>query len=79
MCKDTEKCRKQVKEIGVRHERARLDSELSLEKSKQKYDMCSEEWERAILVRNSSDNDQTPKKGLFKSNKTPAQVINSIK
>lgn len=79
MCKDTEKCRKQVKEIGVRHERARLDSELSLEKSKQKYDMCSEEWERAILARNSSDNDQTPKKGLFKSNRTPAQVINSIK
>lgn len=32
MCKDTEKTRKQVKEIGVRHERSRLDSEISLEK-----------------------------------------------
>jgi hypothetical protein len=32
MCKDTEKSRKQVKEIGVRHERSRLDSEITLEK-----------------------------------------------
>lgn len=32
MSKDTEKSRKQVKEIGVRHERNKLDSELALEK-----------------------------------------------
>lgn len=32
MCKDTEKSRKQVKEIGIRHERNRLDAESSLEK-----------------------------------------------
>jgi hypothetical protein len=32
MCKDAEKSRKQVKEIGVRHERNRLDAEISLEK-----------------------------------------------
>lgn len=32
MCKDTEKSRKQVKEIGLRHERNRLDSEMALEK-----------------------------------------------
>lgn len=32
MCKDTEKSRKQVKEIGMRHERNRLDAELSLDK-----------------------------------------------
>ena len=32
MCKDTEKSRKQVKEIGLRHEKNRLDAELALEK-----------------------------------------------
>lgn len=92
MCKDTEKSRKQVKEIGIRHERNRLDAESSLEKvspsltykgvlssclsqSKQKYDMLSEDWERAILARSNNDSDHVPKKGgLFKSNKTPAQV-----
>jgi hypothetical protein len=37
--------------------------------------MFSEEWEKAILARSSSDSDHLPKKGLFKSNKTPAQVI----
>jgi hypothetical protein len=37
--------------------------------------MSSEDWERAILARNSNDSDHLPKKGgLFKSNKTPAQV-----
>ncbi|KAI7895986.1 Rho GTPase activation protein [Mucor mucedo] len=78
MSKDTEKSRKQVKEIGVRHERNKLDSELSLEKSKQKYDMLSEDWERAILARSSSDSEQIPKKGLFKSSKTPAQLKRQV-
>lgn len=32
MCKDTEKGRKQIKEIGYRHDRIRLESELALEK-----------------------------------------------
>lgn len=37
--------------------------------------MLSEDWERAILARNNNDSDHLPKKGgLFKSNKTPAQV-----
>ncbi|KAL9559138.1 hypothetical protein PS6_000942 [Mucor atramentarius] len=79
MCKDTEKSRKQVKEIGIRHERNRLDAESSLEKSKQKYDMLSEDWERAILARNNNDSDHLPKKGgLFKSNKTPAQLKKQV-
>lgn len=43
--------------------------------SKQKYDVQSEDWERAILARSSNDADHLPKKTLFKSNKTPAQVI----
>ncbi|CEP08630.1 hypothetical protein [Parasitella parasitica] len=79
MCKDTEKSRKQVKELGIRHERNRLDAENSLEKSKQKYDMLSEDWERAILARNNNDSDHLPKKGgLFKSNKTPAQLKRQV-
>lgn len=78
MCKDTEKSRKQVKEIGLRHERNRLDSEMSLEKSKQKYDVQSEDWERAILAQSSNDADHLPKKTLFKSNKTPAQLKRQV-
>lgn len=42
--------------------------------SKQKYDVQSEDWERAILAQSSNDADHLPKKTLFKSNKTPAQV-----
>ncbi|KAI8646362.1 Rho GTPase activation protein [Parasitella parasitica] len=79
MCKDTEKSRKQVKELGIRHERNRLDAESSLEKSKQKYDMLSEDWERAILARNNNDSDHLPKKGgIFKSNKTPTQLKKQV-
>ncbi|KAI9470624.1 MAG: Rho GTPase activation protein [Benjaminiella poitrasii] len=75
MCKDTEKSRKQVKEVGIRHERIRSDAENSLEKSKQKYDAFSEEWERAILASSHQDSDHLPKKSsLFKSNRTPAQL-----
>lgn len=40
---------------------------------KQKYEMQSEEWERAILQKNN-DPLHVPKKGLFKNNKTQAQV-----
>ena len=32
MCKDTEKSRKQVKEIGLRHDRNRQESESALDK-----------------------------------------------
>jgi hypothetical protein len=32
MCKDTEKSRKQVKEIGMRHERNRVEAEALLDK-----------------------------------------------
>lgn len=41
--------------------------------------MFSEDWERAILARNNNDSDHLPKKGgLFKSNKTPAQVRSQL-
>ncbi|GAA5810617.1 hypothetical protein MFLAVUS_004040 [Mucor flavus] len=78
MCKDTEKSRKQIKEIGYRHDRIRLESELALEKSKQKYDLSSEDWERAILAKSSMDDAHIPKKGLFKSNKTPSQLKRQV-
>ncbi|KAI7899699.1 Rho GTPase activation protein [Cokeromyces recurvatus] len=75
MYKDTEKSRKQVKEMGIRHERTRLDAENLLEKCRQKYDILSEEWERAILANSHQDSEHLPKKNsLFKSNKTPAQL-----
>lgn len=47
-------------------------------KSKQKYDMLSEDWEKAILARSSSDSELIPKKGLFKSSKTPAQLKRQV-
>lgn len=72
--KDTEKSRKQTKEIGLRHEKNKADSEIALEKSKMKYEQSSEDWEKAILNRNHNEADQTTRKtGLFK-NKTPAQL-----
>ncbi|CAO3681211.1 hypothetical protein G6F70_005068 [Rhizopus microsporus] len=75
MCKDTEKGRKQIKELGLRHEKNRIDAEITLEKSKQKYEQLSEDWEKAILNRNQNETDHNPKKtGLFKNNKTPAQL-----
>ncbi|CEG72035.1 hypothetical protein RMATCC62417_07664 [Rhizopus microsporus] len=75
MCKDTEKGRKQIKELGLRHEKNRVDAEITLEKSKQKYEQLSEDWEKAILNRNQNETDHNPKKtGLFKNNKTPAQL-----
>ena len=39
----------------------------------QKYELQSEEWQRAILQKNN-DPLHVPKKGLFKNNKTQAQV-----
>lgn len=40
--------------------------------------MLSEDWERAILARSNSDAEQIPKKGLFKSSKTPAQLKRQV-
>lgn len=51
MCKDTEKSRKQVKEIGIRHERNRLDAESSLEKvifARERECVCERKGEPAI-------------------------------
>ncbi|KAF7724834.1 hypothetical protein EC973_000719 [Apophysomyces ossiformis] len=71
--KDTEKGRKQAKEMGLKHEKALNDAEISLGKCKQKYEMFSEEWERAILQKNG-ETVHIPKKGFFKNNKTQAQL-----
>ncbi|ORY95254.1 Rho GTPase activation protein [Syncephalastrum racemosum] len=71
--KDTEKGRKQHKDIGQKHEKMMADADVTLEKFKQKYEMQSEEWERAILQKNN-DPLHVPKKGLFKNNKTQAQL-----
>ncbi|KAG0174888.1 hypothetical protein DFQ30_002154 [Apophysomyces sp. BC1015] len=71
--KDTEKGRKQVKDVGLRYEKILTDADASLEKSKQKYEMQSEDWERAILQKNG-DPVHMPKKGLFKNSKTQAQL-----
>ncbi|KAI9489451.1 Rho GTPase activation protein [Zychaea mexicana] len=73
LVKDTEKGRKQVKDVGLKHEKQLSDADLTLEKCKQKYEMHSEEWERAILQKNN-DPLHVPKKGLFKNNKTQAQL-----
>ncbi|KAJ3095870.1 hypothetical protein HDU97_006444 [Phlyctochytrium planicorne] len=47
--KNTERSRKQLKDAGYKHWKSVHDSEVSLEKSKTKYETLSEEWEKAIL------------------------------
>ncbi|CAO3598071.1 unnamed protein product [Absidia cylindrospora] len=76
LVKDTEKARKHAKDIGSKQEKILTDAELALEKSKQKYDMQNEEWERAILMK-TNDPYHVPKKGLFKSNKSQYQLNRS--
>ncbi|SAL95699.1 hypothetical protein [Absidia glauca] len=71
--KDTERGRKQVKDTGGKHEKMLGDADASLEKIKQKYELQSEDWERAILQKNN-DPLHVPKKGLFKNTKTQAQL-----
>ncbi|CDH56716.1 gtpase activating protein [Lichtheimia corymbifera JMRC:FSU:9682] len=73
LVKDTEKGRKQVKDIGLKHEKQLTDADQLLEKCQQKYELQSEEWQRAILQKNN-DPLHVPKKGLFKNNKTQAQL-----
>ncbi|KAL1916248.1 uncharacterized protein VTP21DRAFT_5865 [Calcarisporiella thermophila] len=74
--KETERSRKQLKEIGIRQERAMHESEQLLEKSKMRYDTLSEDWEKTILLKNG----EAPKKSLgkpmklFKGNKSPEQL-----
>ncbi|KAI8368301.1 Rho GTPase activation protein [Radiomyces spectabilis] len=71
--KDTEKGRKQVKDVGLKHEKNLMEADASLEKCKQRYELQSEDWERAILQKNN-DPLHVPKKGLFKNNRTQAQL-----
>ncbi|KAI8371647.1 Rho GTPase activation protein [Radiomyces spectabilis] len=71
--KDSDKARRQAKEAGQKHEKALMDAENNLEKGKAKYESYSEEWERTLLQK-SNDPSQIPKKGLFKNNKTQAQL-----
>ncbi|KAF9349146.1 hypothetical protein BGX34_002013 [Mortierella sp. NVP85] len=47
--KETDRSRKQFKEAGAKQERIVQEHEQNLEKTKQKYDTLTEEWERAIL------------------------------
>ncbi|CAM0137943.1 unnamed protein product [Umbelopsis sp. WA50703] len=71
--KDTEKSRKQAKEQGLRYERQVTDADMALEKAKQKYELHSEQWEQSILLKNN-DPLHVPRKALFKTNKTQAQL-----
>jgi len=49
LLKNTERSRKQLKEAGLKHQKAVTDSETLLEKAKVKYETSSEAWEEAIL------------------------------
>ncbi|KAL0095102.1 Rho GTPase activation protein [Phycomyces blakesleeanus] len=71
--RDTEKERKQIKDLGIKHEKLLGDADIALEKVKQRYDQMSEEWEKAILQKNGETVAVT-KKAIFKSNKTQAQL-----
>ena len=64
---------KQIKDAGMHYEKLVTDADLQLEKSKQKFENTNEEWGRAVSQRNQEPT-QTPKKNLFRSSRTPAQV-----
>ncbi|KAJ3086797.1 hypothetical protein HK102_012447 [Quaeritorhiza haematococci] len=49
--KNAERSRKQLKEAGQKSWKSVQESETALEKTKQKYDQTSEDWERAILLK----------------------------
>ncbi|KAG0336740.1 hypothetical protein BG000_006214, partial [Podila horticola] len=63
--KETDRSRKQFKEAGAKQERIVQEHEQNLEKAKQKYDSCTEEWERAILQKAADPS--TPKKAMSKT------------
>lgn len=63
----------QIKDAGMHYEKLVTDADLQLEKSKQKFENTNEEWGRAVSQRNQEPT-QTPKKNLFRSSRTPAQV-----
>ncbi|KAJ3412802.1 hypothetical protein HDV05_000208 [Chytridiales sp. JEL 0842] len=62
--KNTERSRKQLKDAGYKHWKAVHDAEMSLEKSKTKYESLSEDWERALL---NKDNAADPTLALRKN------------
>ncbi|KAF1804244.1 Rho GTPase activation protein [Mucor lusitanicus] len=68
-----EKERKKIKDAGMHYEKLVTDADLQLEKSKQKFENTNEEWGRAVSQRNQEPT-QTPKKNLFRSSRTPAQL-----
>ncbi|GAN04362.1 rhoGAP-domain-containing protein [Mucor ambiguus] len=68
-----EKERKKIKDAGMHYEKLVTDADLQLEKSKQKFESTNEEWGRAVSQRNQEPT-QTPKKNLFRSSRTPAQL-----
>jgi len=81
LLKNTERSRKQLKEAGLKHQKAVSDSESLLEKAKIKYETCSEAWEEAILEKErqfvehygnatlaSQGNGTVKKKSLFGKN-----------
>ncbi|KAJ3115078.1 hypothetical protein HK100_001463, partial [Physocladia obscura] len=49
--KNTERSRKQLKEAGYKHWKSVHESENALEKAKKKYESSSEDWEHALLIR----------------------------
>ncbi|KAI8333049.1 Rho GTPase activation protein [Chlamydoabsidia padenii] len=75
--KDTERGRKQAKDAGGKYEKMLGDANTTLEKTKQKYELQNEDWERTILQKNN-DPLHVPKKGLFKNAKSQAQELKAI-
>ncbi|KAI7867097.1 Rho GTPase activation protein [Spinellus fusiger] len=71
--RDIEKGRKQIKELYARHEKSLGETQAVLEKAKQRYDQHSEEWEKTLLQK-GGEYTTNSKKGIFKSNKTQAQL-----
>ncbi|KAJ3298437.1 hypothetical protein HK104_010697 [Borealophlyctis nickersoniae] len=56
---NAERSRKQLREAGYKQLRMVQDADVALEKAKIKYDATSEEWERAILMRDQAGESDT--------------------
>ncbi|KAI8878405.1 RhoGAP-domain-containing protein [Backusella circina FSU 941] len=78
LSKHIEKDRKKVKDQGLQFEKIVTDADLQLEKSKHKFESTNDEWSRAVTQRDQEPIQPT-KKNLFRSSKTPHQIVNDCR
>ncbi|KAI9146568.1 Rho GTPase activation protein [Paraphysoderma sedebokerense] len=83
--KDTERSRKQLKEAGEKHEKHLSQSEAALEKARMKYESSSDNWDKAIQMKENGGHINHGGKGMprsmsstigiFQQSKKPEKLI----